>query len=193
MPHMKEKIKTVAVDLFYKKGYFATSMSDIARGSGIRKATIYHHYANKEDLLFDILKMAMADLEQNLAASLEGVDGAEARLRAAVNSHVRFHIERQKEVLISDSELRGLTAENYRSVIRRRNAYERQFQQILEQGLAEGVFAAGEAKVISYAILTMCTAVAIWFRPAGRLTKDEIALIYEDFVLQGLKGGRIGQ
>jgi len=190
---MKEKIKTVAVDLFYKKGYFATSMSDIARGSGIRKATIYHHYANKEDLLFDILKMAMADLEQNLAASLEGVDGAEARLRAAVNSHVRFHIERQKEVLISDSELRGLTAENYRSVIRRRNAYERQFQQILEQGLAEGVFAAGEAKVISYAILTMCTAVAIWFRPAGRLTKDEIALIYEDFVLQGLKGGRIGQ
>jgi len=190
---MKEKIKTVAVDLFYKKGYFATSMSDIARGSGIRKATIYYHYANKEDLLFDILKTAMADLEQYLAASLEGVEGAEARMRAAVNSHVRFHIERQKEVLISDSELRGLTAENYRSVIRRRNAYERQFQQILEKGLAEGVFKAGESKVISYAILTMCTAVAIWYRPAGRLTKDEIALIYEDFVLQGLKGGRIGQ
>jgi len=29
----KEKIRTVSVDLFFRKGYFATSISEIARGS----------------------------------------------------------------------------------------------------------------------------------------------------------------
>ena len=46
MAHMKERIKAVAINLFYKKGYFATSMSDIARRAGIQKSSIYYHYAN---------------------------------------------------------------------------------------------------------------------------------------------------
>jgi hypothetical protein len=40
---------------------------------------------------------------------------------------------------------------------------------------------------LSYAILTLCTAGASWFRPEGRLTVDAIARIYENFVLNGLK------
>ena len=35
---MKDKIKKSAIKLFYKKGYFATSMSIIARTTGIRKS-----------------------------------------------------------------------------------------------------------------------------------------------------------
>jgi hypothetical protein len=35
-------------------------------------------------------------------------------MRTAVRSHVSFHLERQKENFIANSELRGLTAEHYR-------------------------------------------------------------------------------
>ena len=66
MPSMKDTIKQVSINLFYKKGYFATSVSDIAHGSGIQKSSIYYHYSNKQEILFDILETAMADLDRNL-------------------------------------------------------------------------------------------------------------------------------
>jgi AcrR family transcriptional regulator len=184
---MKEKIKKVSINLFYKQGYFATGISDIARASGIQKASIYYHYANKEEILFDIFKTTMIDLDSNLERALKGGKGVEERLRAAIKSHVLFHVDRQKEVFISDSELRGLTVDNYRTIISLRDKYEKKFQALLRTGIKEGVFSNFDYKVTSYGIITMCTAVSIWFRPSGRLSKEDIADIYAEFILMGLK------
>jgi AcrR family transcriptional regulator len=77
MAEMKATIKSVSIDLFFKKGYFATSISDIARGSGIQKASIYYHYASKADLLFHIFSSSTmedltATLNQRLADATRG-------------------------------------------------------------------------------------------------------------------------
>jgi len=188
-PNMKNTIKDVSIDLFYKKGYFASSISDIARAAGIQKSSIYYHYSNKEDILFDILKTTMIDLDANLDRLLKGVKGTEKRTRTAIHSHTLFHIERQKEVIISDSELRGLTADNYKTIIQMRDEYEHKFQSLIKTGIDEGIFAETNFKIFSYAIITMCTAVCIWFNPQGRLSKEEIAQIYTDFALKAIKVG----
>ncbi len=184
---MKDTIRLVAIDLFYRKGYFATSISEIAEGSGIRKASVYHHYESKEALLFAILQIIMDDLMTHLTRALEGIAGIEARMRAAVRGHVQFHLRRQKENFIANSELRGLTESHYRDIVRSRDAYEQVFQQIIGEGRRQGVFAPGDDKILSYAILTLCTAGASWFKPDGRLAVDEIATIYENFIISGLK------
>jgi len=190
MTDMKATIKAVSIDLFFKKGYFATSISDIAKGSGIQKASIYYHYASKEDLLYQILKSTMDDLTTHLKDRLAAVTNVEARMRTAVRAHVRFHLERQKENFIANSELRGLTAEHYRAIVQKRNEYETIFQDLIRQGTAEGVFADVDVKILSYAILTLCTAGATWYNPGGRLTVGEIADIYETFIITGLKQGK---
>lgn len=191
MGNMKEKIKSVSIELFFKKGYFATSISEIAKGSGIQKASIYYHYPSKEELLFSILKYTMDDLTAYLNKNISGVDDVESRMRAAVHSHVRFHLDRQKENFIANSELRGLTSEHYREIVKKRNEYELIFQDIIREGIDKKVFPQGDVKILSYAILTLCTAGASWFKPAGRLTADEVAVIYEKFILNGLKQGNI--
>jgi AcrR family transcriptional regulator len=191
MADMKTTIKTVSIDLFFKKGYFASSISDIAGGSGIQKASIYYHYASKEDLLFCILKSTMDDLTTTLKQRLAGTKGIEQRMRAAVRSHVSFHLERQKENFIANAELRGLTAEHYRSIVKKRDEYESIFQELIRQGTLEGVFADVDVKILSYAILTLCTAGATWYNPSGRLTVNQIADIYENFIISGLKQGSL--
>jgi len=184
---MKDTIKRVSIDLFHKQGYFATGISDIARASGIQKASVYYHYANKEDILFDIFKTTMVDLDANLERALTGVKGTEEKVRAGIRSHVIFHIDRQKEVFISDSELRGLTVDNYKTIIDLRDKYEKKFQALIRAGIKERVFSNLDYKVTSYGIITMCTAVSIWFRASGRLTKENIANSYAEFVVKGLK------
>jgi TetR/AcrR family transcriptional regulator, cholesterol catabolism regulator len=187
---MKDTIKRVSIDLFHKQGYFATGISDIARASGIQKASIYYHYANKEDILFDIFKTTMIDLDANLENALKGAKGTEGKVQAAIRSHVIFHIDRQKEVFISDSELRGLTVDNYKTIIDLRDKYEKKFQALIRTGIREGVFSNLDSKVTSYGMITMCTAVSIWFRPSGRLSREDIANIYADFIVKGLKRRR---
>jgi AcrR family transcriptional regulator len=186
---MKDTIKGVSIDLFHKKGYFASSINDIARAAGIQKSSIYYHYSNKEDILFDILKTTMIDLDANLEKQLKGIEDTEERMRTAIHSHTLFHMERQKEVIISDSEIRGLTVDNYKTIIKMRDEYDHKFQSIIKRGIDAGVFAEDDHKILSYAIITMCTAVSIWFNPQGRLSKEEIAQIYTDYNLKAIKLG----
>jgi AcrR family transcriptional regulator len=46
-----------ALELFGERGIDATSMDAIAHASGVSKATIYNHWANKEVLLIDVMLM----------------------------------------------------------------------------------------------------------------------------------------
>lgn len=191
MPHMKDTITRVAIELFHRKGYFATSISEIASLCGIQKASIYYHYASKENILFHIHMVTLDELTVYLRGNLDGLTDVEVRMRAAVRSHVRFHLNRQKETFIANSELRGLTPEHYREIVEKRDEYEQIFQQIIQEGCDSGVFAAVDVKILSYAILTLCNAGAIWFKPEGRRPVDAIAQIYERFVLRGLKAGHL--
>jgi AcrR family transcriptional regulator len=187
MANMKQTIRSVAIDLFFQKGYFAASIAEIAQGCGIQKSSIYYHYASKEYLLFSILKSTMNDLTDHLKENLAGEPDVAQRLKKAVHGHVRFHLQHQKETFLASSELRGLTKAHYEIIVEKRDGYEKIFQELLEEGQTAGVFSVDDLKILSYAILTLCTAGASWFKPNGRLSVDEIATIYESFILNGLK------
>ncbi len=192
MAHMKDTLISVAIDLFFEKGYFATSISDIAKGCGIQKASIYHHFPGKEDLLFGIMESTMVHLMTDLDKNLDAAaDDVEERMRAAVRSHVTFHLKRQKETFIASSELRGLSEANFTRIVSLRDQYEVVFQQLIASGMHVGLFESGDIKILSYAILTLCTAGATWYKPNGRLSVADIVEIYENFILNGLKKGHL--
>jgi len=191
MTRMKETIQSISIDLFYQKGYFATSISDIARGCGIQKASIYYHFSSKEELLFQIMSHTMSDLVSLLKESLVQADPIDQRMRVAVRTHVQFHLHRQKENFIANSELRGLSEEHYRSIVALRDEYESIFQALIREGRDNGAFVAVDVRILSYAILNLCTSGAFWYNPGGRLAVEDIAAIYENFIIAGLQNGTL--
>ncbi len=50
-----DKVLRAALDLFAERGIDATSMDAIAQASGVSKATIYNHWADKEALLMEVM------------------------------------------------------------------------------------------------------------------------------------------
>src|ERR1700761_2702382 len=50
-----DRVLRAALDLFAERGIEATSMDSIAQVSGVSKATIYNHWANKEALLIEVM------------------------------------------------------------------------------------------------------------------------------------------
>ena len=52
----REEILEAALDLFAVNGYEATSISQLADAVGIRKASLYSHFANKQDILDTVVE-----------------------------------------------------------------------------------------------------------------------------------------
>jgi len=52
-----EKMIHVALRLFSERGFDATSMEAIARQAGVSKPTLYNHWADKEALMMDVMRL----------------------------------------------------------------------------------------------------------------------------------------
>lgn len=61
----KQEILNVALDLFSINGFEATSMSMIAEAVGIRKASLYSHYASKQAILDELVKTILEIYQQH--------------------------------------------------------------------------------------------------------------------------------
>lgn len=61
----REEIVAVALDLFSVNGYEATSISQIADAVGIRKASLYSHFAGKQDILDNVVETVLTDYAQH--------------------------------------------------------------------------------------------------------------------------------
>ena len=57
---MKERILTAAEQLFWKYGVRSVTMEDIAKQLGISKKTIYQHFTDKEDILYQVIQEKVA-------------------------------------------------------------------------------------------------------------------------------------
>ena len=103
------KVLLAALDLFGERGIDATSMDAIAQGSGVSKATIYNHWADKEDLLMEVMVLVngldrgredvdTGDLERDLAIVLSRkppgeYDAARTRMTPSLIAYSAVHQE----------------------------------------------------------------------------------------------------
>lgn len=183
---MRENILAAAIELFAEYGYHAAPLRDIARIAGIQAASIYHHYPNKQSLLIEIMETYMQRLNTALEHILKEYENPQQRLHAAIANHIRLHTNHKNEFFIIDTEIRALEGEGRTYILSLRDTYEVLLQSILKDGMDQGIFRQSDAKVVSYAIIAMCTEVAAWFRPDGRLSVQQVITIYSQLITEGL-------
>ena len=59
----KQEILQAALDLFSVQGYEATSISQLAEAVGIRKASLYSHFASKQEILDSLIRVVLERYE----------------------------------------------------------------------------------------------------------------------------------
>lgn len=61
----KEQILAASLDLFSVNGYEATSIAQIADAVGVRKASLYSHFAGKQDILDTLIEQLTKEYDQH--------------------------------------------------------------------------------------------------------------------------------
>ena len=186
----REDIDSVAVELFARLGYHATSMRAIAAAAGIQPAAIYHWYSSKEALLIHLQDDFMDRLTEKVEAAMAAEERPALRLAAAVREHVVFHGLHPRAAFVTDSEIRALKPDAKKRLIGRRDAYQDIFIGVTEAGVKDGSLSASNPRVAIYSTLLACTGVALWFDPDGPLKLETVANLQVELVLASLGADR---
>jgi AcrR family transcriptional regulator len=62
----RERLLQSAKELFSKKGYYETKVSDIVEKSGVAQGTFYIYFKSKEEIFLELVKSLHQDLMKNL-------------------------------------------------------------------------------------------------------------------------------
>src|SRR3982750_4364879 len=78
----RDEILDEATRLFAERGYEGTSMSDLAERVGLRKASLFHHFASKEVLYAAVLARLIEKVGQTIASAAFATGSFPERLDA---------------------------------------------------------------------------------------------------------------
>ena len=180
----RTKIVAAGTELFAERGYAAASMRHLAERAGVSLSASYYYFPGKQDVLVAIMEEAMARLDGAATEVMErGLEPLE-RLAELVRAHVRVHLEQPELARVADGELRALAGPSRERVIAWRDSYEAYFRDTLAEGVETGAFAPDlDVPITAMAIITMGTGTVEWWRPGGRLTRDETAALLSDLAV----------
>jgi AcrR family transcriptional regulator len=96
----RDAILAAALDEFSASGFASTRLDDVARRAGVAKGTIYLHFADKETLFQELIRMELSPV----VAALEHVSHADIPLRQVTDKLVEVFVReifgtRRKDVI----------------------------------------------------------------------------------------------
>jgi TetR/AcrR family transcriptional regulator len=180
----RREILHAALRAFREKGYHATTLEDIAEHLGVRKTALYHYFPDKEAILFDCHRNALAELDRILVGA-RAFDSAAERLAFVIREHVRVMTDTLEGSPLA-FEVTALAPERQRTIIAGRDRYERALRRVIAQGVEDGEFRRVNPKTAVFAILGAINWIARWYRPEGSLHAEELGLEFAGHLVGGL-------
>ena len=176
----KQEIIEAALDLFSVQGFEATSVSQIADAVGIRKASLYSHFENKQAILDalvqEVLKQygerslfARADLENDVGNLPQTSDAAVKMIQEQIRYILHDpSISRARKMLVIEQfrnqEMAKLqTKQNYSDVL----GY---FTALMKQLIRRGVLVKSDPEIMA---AQFCLPISVWIDLCNREPKRE--------------------
>ncbi len=183
----KDEILEVAARLFAEEGYNAVSLIDIARAVGLSKATLYHYFDRKEEILGCIVVDTVQKLSEHVDKAVAEYADPKKRLIAFMEAQAEFFEHHQAPFQILLTRVANLQDREMRDVaIEWRVNYENAIRNIVRDGLSSGDFQARDPNAVVRVIISSVYWLARWYRPSGKQTAREIAREYAEIYLYGI-------
>lgn len=183
------QILASAAALFAQRGYTATTMNQVAAASGVSKATLYHYFSDKRDLLEQIARAHVGRLESLVQEVARERRAPAAHLRELISRFMQAYAGAQdahrvltEDVKFLDAAARGAVLDGERRVVAAFAAAVAGVRPDLATTLH---------KPLAMLLFGMINWTFTWFERDGPLTHGALAPIVADLFFGGLPAVRI--
>jgi AcrR family transcriptional regulator len=180
------EVYRTAAKIILQKGYDGTSVSDIADALGISKAGLDPYVRGKTELLFEIMKFGLAELDREIIEPARAIADPERRIRFIITTHARLVTRGDGAITCVVNEARALSAPQYRKVTHLKRIYFDLIRDTLDELRAAGKLREINVTVAAFNIIASVNWLSRWYQPDGSLTAGEIGEQIVDVTLNGL-------
>jgi AcrR family transcriptional regulator len=188
----RDRIVASAVELFYRQGYERTTLEQVADAMDVTKPFIYAHFPSKADLLAEICSRAIRHAHVGLNRALTEESSHTERLENVVRDFLLAVLENQAHAVIFSREETELKQADRDAINDMRRTFDHKLTGLLEAGVAAGEFTIDDVPLTALAIGGIVGWAPVWYRPKGRLSKQEAAERLSVLVLNMVKAKRSG-
>lgn len=187
----REQILSVAASIISGKSYSDTSLKDIATGVNLQKQSLYHYFASKEDLFYQILEAAILKAIKSPREANRLSINPIAKLRRIIISYTSLFYTDEALMKVFAQEKWDMIDSKLRiHIIDLQREYDNIVQDVLRQGIREKMIKADiDIKIVSFAIIGMIYHMGRWYSSSGRLPIGNIADEWVKLILKGLLVG----
>lgn len=173
-----------AAELFAQFGFVGTSITMIASACGVSKALLYHYYADKEEVLFDIISAHLQELVTAVEAAAISTTVPRDRVQAIAAALLDSYRDADAEHQVQIANLKLLPRAE-QEVLR---TMERRLVSLMSDALAEAIPAIGRGpllKPFTMSAFGMLNWHYLWFREGKGLSRDDYARLVTHLILSG--------
>ncbi len=184
----REVILAVAGRLFAERGFFNTTIRNIADEIGIKSGSLYHHFASKDEMVDEIISGYNRHLVARSIDAVEGVPPLEG-LRRLVRT-VFYMIENNRSaaaILRNDGvHLRQLARFAYLDEVAEQ--IHKIWLGVIDEGKAEGQVRSDVDSDVIYRFIL--DSISNWNSPRGTVGLAEMSEFYIGLIFEGVSGPR---
>jgi AcrR family transcriptional regulator len=181
-----------AAQLFNEFGYHDTSLAMVAARLQVSKPTLYYYVQNKEEILFECVRLGLELLRSAIAAAAASGGSALDKLKAAMHEYALIVTRDYGMCLIRVGE--DPLAPAGRKELRRLKAeLDHEFRALIEQGVADGSLAPCDPKLAAFTLAGALSWIGRWYDPNGPLGAEAVARDSTAILMNGLTSRRSGR
>ncbi len=185
----REAVLRTAVRLFLERGFWRTSLSDVAERLNITKPALYYYFRSKEEIYLACyrwgISLIKADLDRIRAQRGAGLDKVASFIYTyaiVIAGDFGRCVVRQ-----DDRELSKEARSEVRAYKRDVDLYLRSF---IQEGIDDGTIRPCNVKITAFSIAGAVNSLAHWFKPDADLSAEEIAAVFAKTLTQGIANRR---
>lgn len=179
-------IYEAALELFWERGYETTSVQEIVEHVGFSKGAFYHHFTSKDEIARLIHESYLDDIIPRLKELLAMDSRDPATLQRLV--YVMFtSIQDHRREVSQLHVLRLLDDKTFADTKAKRDELEQLVVALIERAISIGVLReVGNPRLMTFALLGMCSYAQYWWREDGPLSREELVSIFTDIYAHGV-------
>ena len=86
----RRQLLEVALQVFADKGFYGTSMNEVAEAAGVTKPVLYQHFTSKEALYRELVDELGTRLERAIVEGVADADGPRQQVEAGFHAYFRW-------------------------------------------------------------------------------------------------------
>ena len=175
----------VAARIFNEKGYHATSLDEIAEEIGVTKTALYYYFKNKEQVLYECLKLTY-DCGQSARLETEAMDGAAFDKLQHLYRRFMERLMEERGAYTTMANIRALPQEQQDELLERRKHLDRYSRMLIDKAIAEGAIRAIDVRITSNFFLGAVNWILRWHTEDDAMTPAEVADHFLDLFMNGI-------